>query len=126
MRGLDQLVVVLPDAEDAQLRAGYVVPLGEPGQPPLPVGAVDACTPRPAGVLFEPVQYTVIEIEPLRGRAEEDEDVRRVRVDDQPGRDAPLAQRGVPLLRLPERTGQVGGAVQQQGRCTDVGHAGQR
>ena len=52
--------------------------------------------------------------------------MRGVAVDDQLGRDAPVDQRGVPLLGLAERAGAVLGAVDDQRRRADVGDAGDR
>ena len=68
------------------------------------------------GVLLDPVDHPAVVVEPLRGRAEQDEHVRGVRVEHQLGRDAALAQRGVPLLGLADRAGQVVRAVQHEGR----------
>ena len=52
--------------------------------------------------------------------------MRGARVEHQLGRDAAVAQRGVPLLGLADRAGQVVLAVQHQGRGRDLADAGDR
>ena len=127
VRRLDELVLATGRvAQDAELGAGDVVPLRQRREAVLPVPGVDPGAAAADGVLLDPVEDPAVEVEPLRRRSEQDEHVGGVRVEHQLGRDTELAQRGVPLLGLADRAGEVGGAVDDERGRPHVGDLGQR
>src|SRR5260370_27679712 len=88
---------------------------------------VDYLRPLPGGdVLREPIQYRVIADQPRARMAATREVVRLLLEAHEPGLAAQVFERGEQLLTLADRAAQIVVAVQDQERCVDVGHVGDR
>ena len=84
----------------------------------LPVRRVDRRGARARGIRrvpLHPLDDARVVVDAVAGLARQREQVAAVGVEHETGRDAALAQRVVPLLRLPDRAAHVGAAVQHEG-----------
>ena len=116
---LDALVVAPgPYAHDPERGARDAVARSQLVEALLPVLGIDRWT-FAGRVLFDPVDDAAAHVRPVRRASFDHEQMRSIGVEDEAGRDAALAQGGVPLLSLPDRAAYVGGAVVDERRRVD-------